>query len=77
MTDQEYQEYLESPAGQRAYNRGVALGYADSILKLLQHREIEVSEAARERIMACTGREQGRPWFRRAYTAASVDEIFD
>jgi hypothetical protein len=59
--------------------RGEALGEARgegrSVLTVLDARGIEVPEAVREHILACTDLAQLDVWLRRAVTAASADEV--
>ncbi|MFH8463828.1 hypothetical protein [Streptomyces sp. NPDC017991] len=55
---------------------GQARGRAQDILRLLALREINVPEAARERITGCTDLETLGVWFDRAVTAAGVEELF-
>jgi hypothetical protein len=51
-------------------------GEARALLAVLDARGVDVSDAARERITACTDLEQLDAWVRRAVTATSVDELF-
>ncbi|MEV3934613.1 hypothetical protein AB0K52_01340 [Glycomyces sp. NPDC049804] len=78
-----YREYLESPAGRlelkgeaRGEARGMARGKAEAVLEMFELRGIEVSEAVRERILACTDPEQADRWFTSAFSASSAEEIF-
>ncbi|PSK93618.1 hypothetical protein CLV63_11625 [Murinocardiopsis flavida] len=55
----------------------VTKGQAESVLLVLDSRGIEVSEEVRERILACTDRDEAEKWIKRAATAQSADELFD
>ena len=55
---------------------GLAKGQARSILMLLETRGVAVPEAMREKITACRDADQLDLWFRRAITAASIEELF-
>jgi hypothetical protein len=55
---------------------GEAKGEAKAILKLLAKRGISMTEAHRERIMACTDLATLDSWFDRALTATAIDELF-
>jgi hypothetical protein len=79
-----YQEYLESPAGRlelkgeaRGQARGEARGMAKAVVEMFELRGIEVPEAVRERILACTDPEQADRWFTSAFSASRAEEIFD
>ncbi|MDA1361532.1 hypothetical protein O1R50_18030 [Glycomyces luteolus] len=75
-----YQEYRESYAGQlelKGEARGEARGRAKSVLELLEMRGLEVRDAERERILACTDPEEADRWFTSAFSASRVEEIFD
>lgn len=75
-----YQDYLETPAGQlelKGEARGEARGRVKSVLELLEMRGIEVRADERERILACTDREEADRWFISAFSASRAEEIFD
>jgi hypothetical protein len=55
--------------------RGKAQGEAQAVLTVLDARGVPVSEAIRERILACTDLTQLDTWLRRAVTAATADEV--
>jgi len=67
-----YQEYRDSPAGQLELR-----GEGKALVKLLELRGIRVTEAARDRIEACTDGDELDRWFARAINTSSLDEIFD
>ncbi|WP_308013418.1 hypothetical protein [Streptomyces beigongshangae] len=56
--------------------KGRAEGQAEAVLRLLAFREIDVPEAARERITGCTDLETLGTWLDRAVTATSTEELF-
>ncbi|MFG3339731.1 hypothetical protein [Glycomyces sp. NPDC048151] len=79
-----YEEYLETYAGQlelkgeaRGEARGEVRGKAKAVLEMFELRGIEVSDVARERILACTDPEQADRWFTSAFSASTAEEIFD
>ncbi|MFA1544706.1 hypothetical protein [Actinomadura chokoriensis] len=60
----------------RTRAEGRAEGEAESLLLVLDGRGLVVSDAARERIMACRDESVLRAWLRRAGTIGSTDELF-
>lgn len=61
---------------EETFIEGEARGRAADILRILDRRGIEASEAARERITGCTDLETLGTWFDRALTASNAEEIF-
>ena len=55
--------------------RGKAEGVAESILRVLEAREVAVSAAQREEILGCSDRDRLDRWLRRAALASSADEV--
>jgi hypothetical protein len=55
---------------------GKAESRADDVLTILQARGLELTEAQRERILACTDLEQLSGWVRKAVTLTNVNELF-
>ncbi|WP_405885679.1 hypothetical protein OG762_26925 [Streptomyces sp. NBC_01136] len=55
---------------------GRAEGRAEDILRILDLRAIDIPEAARERVNACTDLELLSTWFDRALTATTTEELF-
>jgi hypothetical protein len=55
---------------------GRAEGLADGVLALLKANGVQVSDADRERVVACKDLDQLRVWLIRAATASSVTELF-
>jgi len=47
------------------------------LLRLLDNRDLALTETQRERLLACTDEAQLQPWFDQALTADHVDAIFD
>ncbi|WP_344125663.1 hypothetical protein [Luedemannella flava] len=72
-----------SDFGRRHYDDGVAQGEAQgeargealAVLKVLDARGIEISDAARAQIAECTAVDQIDLWLRRVATVASVEEL--
>jgi hypothetical protein len=56
---------------------GRAEGEANAVLAVLDARGIEISDAVRARVTACTDLDQLDAWVRRAVTVASADDLFD
>lgn len=56
--------------------QGRAEGEASAVLAVLDARGIEISDAVRARVTACTDIDQLDGWVRRAATATSVDDLF-
>jgi hypothetical protein len=56
--------------------QGLLEGEARALLKLLAVRGLEVSEARRRQVLACTDRAQLERWIERAATAGSVTAVF-
>lgn len=57
--------------------KGLAEGRAADILRILDRRGIEVSEAARERVTSCTDLEVLGAWLDRSLTASKAEELFE
>jgi hypothetical protein len=55
--------------------RGEARGEARGVLTVLDARGVQVPEAVREQILACTDLAQLDVWLRRAVTASTADEV--
>ncbi|MEU0145656.1 hypothetical protein ABZ119_06775 [Streptomyces sp. NPDC006288] len=56
--------------------QGRAQARGENILILLDARGIDVTDAVREKISACTDLEVSREWLIRAVHAATAEEIF-
>ncbi|MFJ8020350.1 hypothetical protein [Streptomyces sp. NPDC096311] len=56
--------------------KGRAEGRAEDILRILDLRAIDIPEAARERVNACTDLELLSTWLDRALTATTAEELF-
>jgi hypothetical protein len=56
--------------------KGKAEGAAKALLRVLERRAITVSDAQREKILACTDIATLEGWLDKAVTAASSDELF-
>ncbi len=56
--------------------RGKAEGKAEGVLAVLAARGIEVSEAARARVLACSDTTELDAWLARSATAEFVEDVF-
>jgi hypothetical protein len=56
--------------------RGEARGEAKILLLVLASRDVEVSDEARERILACTDTGLLERWAQRASTAETIEQVF-
>ncbi|MFH8785102.1 hypothetical protein [Streptomyces roseoverticillatus] len=56
--------------------KGRAAASSAMVLRVLDHREIFMPEAARERITSCTDLDVLERWMDRALTASTIDEVF-
>lgn len=52
-----------------------AVGITESVLRILEHRGITVSPAARTHIAACTNHDLAKAWLDEAFTVASAEEL--
>ena len=68
---------VHSPFAREHFGRGKCEGEADAVLKVLAVRRIEVPEAARARIRACTDTCQLDVWLERAVEATTVTDLFE
>ncbi|RZU24718.1 hypothetical protein [Streptomyces sp. BK239] len=57
--------------------KGEAKGRAADILRILDRRGIEVSEAVRESVTSCTDLDALGTWLDRSLTASAAEELFD
>jgi predicted transposase YdaD len=55
---------------------GKAEGKAEAVLGVLEHREVPVSAAVRERVLAARDELELQQWFERAFTVASAEALF-
>jgi hypothetical protein len=55
--------------------KGEAMGIAESVLRFLDHRGVELTPAAREHISACEDVEQAKTWLDEALTATVQTEL--
>ena len=65
-----------SPFAKEHFGRGKKEGEAESVLLVLEARGLEVTEAERERITACTDLRQLKKWITRAVTAEKTSDLF-
>lgn len=74
-----WEAYMTSTVGREyrsEFARDIdARARADAVLTVLETRGVHVSEPFRERIRACSDREQMDTWLRRAITATSIDDV--
>jgi hypothetical protein len=68
--------FYTSPLSEEIRDEGRAQGIAQSILLLLEQRDIAVPVGARERITSCSDPEVLRHWLARTITASCAEEIF-
>lgn len=69
--------FFQSQTAQQLRAEGRAEGRAEAVLLLLGHRNVEVSEEDRERILGCGDPDVLDVWLKRALTATSAAEVFD
>jgi len=62
---------------ERIEAKAEAEGVAESVLDILEERQVEIADVQRERILAVHDREMLRRWLRAAMHVGSVDELFD
>jgi len=67
---------VHSPFAKEHFGRGKAEGEADAVLLVLKARGLEVSQAERDRIVACTDLGQLQTWVTRAATAEKTSDVF-
>jgi hypothetical protein len=65
-------QQFRSESQRRSFNEGKAT----AILDVLEARGLSVTQEQRERILACTDRDQLDRWVRKAVVIASTDELF-
>jgi hypothetical protein len=68
--------FFQSETSQQLRKEGRVRGRAQAVAEFLGARGVEVSEAARERILSCGDEEVLGAWVVRAATAASVEELW-
>ncbi|WP_214102965.1 hypothetical protein [Acrocarpospora catenulata] len=73
----EYAQKLRAEGRDEGRDEGRAIGEARSVLRLLEFRKVEVSDSARERILACTEEAQLYLWLEKASYVTSVEDLFD
>ena len=61
----------------QACERGKVEGEAVAILRVLEARNLKVSEAQRSRILKCSDTATLERWVRRAATVATTDQVFE
>jgi hypothetical protein len=57
--------------------RGRALGKAQALLGVLEHRGLSISGAVRKRVLGSRDEIQLQRWIERAFTVASAEELFE
>ena len=62
---------------QQGLQEGRYEGERAALFEVLDARGLEVDDATRQRILACSEQEQLNLWLRRAVTAKSVRELFE
>ncbi|MBF6127588.1 hypothetical protein [Nocardia brasiliensis] len=75
-----HEVFLDTPPYAEGFADGLAKAEAKVRAKLIVHilerREVQLSEADRERILACWDPEELDRWFDRSISATTVDEVF-
>ncbi|WP_228833549.1 hypothetical protein [Nocardia brasiliensis] len=75
-----HEVFLDTPPYAEGFAEGLAEGRArmraELIVQILGYREVHVSEADRERILACGDPEVLDRWFYRSISATTLDEVF-
>ena len=66
-----------SPFAKETFGRGRTVGKAEDILAVLDARNLDVTDAERERIAGCTDLRQLATWIRRAVTVEKTSDLFD
>lgn len=61
---------------QRYVDQGRAEAEAESVLRVLAARGVEVTDEVHDRVTSCTDADQLAEWLRRAATADTADELF-
>jgi hypothetical protein len=67
----------QSDFARRYFSQGEAKGEAKALLAILDARKIEVPDAIRADIAACTDIAQLEAWIRRAATAEKIQDVLD
>jgi hypothetical protein len=67
---------VHSPFAKEHFGRGKAEGEAEAILLVLKARDLALTEAERDRILACTDLGQLQTWVTRAATAEKASDLF-
>lgn len=62
---------------QKGRAAGRAAGLARAVLGVLEHRALSIPQSVRERVSSALDEHQLQRWFDRAFTAVSVEDIFD
>ncbi|MFE3036299.1 hypothetical protein ACFXKY_32185 [Streptomyces canus] len=60
----------------KVHSHGEAQGKAESVLRVLRARGVEVSESVQEQVMACVDLEVLETWLDRSLTVHSAEELF-
>lgn len=65
-----------SPFAKETFGRGMTEGKAQAILAMLEARNLNVTDAERERITRCTDLRQIETWVRRVVTVEKTSDLF-
>ncbi|MFF9125793.1 hypothetical protein ACF09J_21220 [Streptomyces sp. NPDC014889] len=68
--------FFRHPVAEQVREEGRVEESVEMTLRILEWRGVPVPEAVRERVLACTDREQLRTWAQRAVHAASAEDLF-
>ncbi|MEV6032224.1 hypothetical protein AB0L65_13795 [Nonomuraea sp. NPDC052116] len=73
----EFAEMLRAEGRAEGQAEGEARGEAKSVLKILEQRNIPVSDSIRERVLACTDLALLESWLVRSLKTTTAEELFD
>ena len=69
-------QQLSNEFSRKHVTAGLLRGKAEDVLEVLDARGIAVTDAQRERVLACAELDTLRTWVRRAATVTNADELF-
>jgi hypothetical protein len=76
MTTSEYEKTFVERIHDQGIAEGEARGEAKALLRLLDARELDLTQGQREQVMSSTDAAQLDRWFDRAITASTAAEVF-
>lgn len=66
-----------SPFAKETFGRGMTEGKTEDILTVLEARNLDVTDAERERIAGCTDLRQLKIWVRRVAIVEKTSDLFN